>query len=208
MLSGFPFSQSVVDILSTGEFTIMYAAELDFKDGMVRVHTGTGSLVINGETYEGVGTLGSVSAARETNDASGPLKINLTLSGLDSDIVKESLQDRCRGRQGRVYFVAIDRDGNQAADILFSGRMDAAKFTFDQSDSSIVVPLVDRMAEWDRRNVKRWTDENHQLRHPGDRFFKAVSQVSEWPIRWGSAVGLPSTGGGDSADPRPPEMQR
>lgn len=207
MISNFPFSQAVIDIMSSDAFTMMHAAELDFKDGMVRAHTGTGTLVINGETFGGVGTLGSVSAARETNDASGPLSIDLVLSGLDADIVKDTMVDRCRGRPGRVYIVVMDRDGNQAADILFSGRMDAAKFTFDKDDSSITVPLVDRMAEWDRRNVKRWTDENHQLRHPGDRFFKAVSQVSEWPIRWGTGKGIPSSGGTDPID-RPPENIR
>lgn len=191
-IASFPFSQSVVDIMASGKFSMGYAVDLDFKDGRVLAHTGTGSIVIDGETYVGVGELGAISPVRETDSSSSPLSVDIQLSGIDQEVVKDALQDRCRGRPGRVMVVAIAEDGALAADVLFSGRMDAAKFNYGESENSITIPLVDRMAEWNRKATKRWTDENHQLRYPGDRFFFAVAQVSEWPIYWGRSKNAPS----------------
>ena len=209
MISSVPISQNVINALAQDGSMLMYAAELDFKDGMVRLHTGTGDIIIGGEVFSGIGTLGSVSTSRETDDSSSPLKIDLVLSGVSQDVVKDALQDKCRGRAGRVYFVVASTDGSIAADILFSGRMDAARFSYSKDDSSITIPIVDRMAEWSRRNTKRWTDENHRLRYPNDRFFKAVSQVSEWVIRWGRGTSTGNgSGGGGSPNPQPPQNQR
>jgi hypothetical protein len=73
--------------------------------------------------------------------------------------------------------------------------MDAAQFSFAGNGSDgnkITVPLIDRMAEWQRTGTERWTDENHRARHGDDRFFYAVAQMSEWPIYWGSKKDAPS----------------
>ncbi|POP84423.1 hypothetical protein CXB38_03865 [Pseudomonas syringae] len=195
MPSAFPFSQRVVDIIATGRFMPVYAVQLDFADGMVFAHTGTGELVVDGITYEGVGNFGQVSQSKESDNSGSPMSVDLTLSGLDSYILSETNVRGCRGRMAKVIFVVFDEAGNYAADILFSGRMDAAKFSFagnGQEGNTITVPVIDRMAEWSRTGTERWTDENHRARHQGDRFFYAIAQMSEWPIYWGAAKDAPT----------------
>jgi hypothetical protein len=194
LIQNFPISQAVVDIIGRGSFTAMYAVELQFAEEIVRAHTGTGEIILDGQVYYGVADLGEISASRETNNASGPMTVDLTLSGLDSTMIRESLVLGSRGRPGRLMFVVIGEDGAMAADILFSGRMDAARFNYGGSsgDNSITIPLIDRMAEWSRQGTERWTDESHQLRHPGDRFFFAVAQIAEWPIYWGAKKDSPA----------------
>jgi hypothetical protein len=190
MPAAFPFSQSVINILATGRFMVVHACQLDFADGMVFAHTGTGQLVIDGITYEGVGTFGEIGQTQESD-----MSVDLKLTGLDAYILKETNLRGCRGRAGKLLFVAFDEAGNYAADILFSGRMDAAQFSFggnSQDGNSISVPIIDRMAEWGRTGTERWTDENHQARHDGDRFFYAVAQMSEWPLYWGATKDAPA----------------
>ncbi|MFC0710738.1 hypothetical protein [Azorhizophilus paspali] len=193
-IQAFPFSQSVVDIIATGVFTALYAAELQFVNETVRAHTGTGELILDGQVYYGVGQFGEVGAAQETDNSSGAKTVDLTISGLDSNLISAALVDKCRGRPGRLLFVVIDQAGNMAADVLFSGRMDAAKFSYagNGGDNTITVSLADRMAEWSREGTERWTDENHQRRQPGDRFWFAVAQISEWPIYWGAKKDSPA----------------
>ncbi|WP_313397151.1 hypothetical protein [Stutzerimonas nitrititolerans] len=193
-MDGFPISQAVVDIIAQGNFTAIYAVELQFASDTVRAHTGTGQILLGGQVYTGVGQLGEVGGARETDSPAGPASIDVTLSGLDSNILRQTLVERCRGRPGRVMFVVIGKDGEMAADVIMSGRMDAAKFNYGGNDgkNSISVTIIDRMAEWSRPGSKRWTDENHQLRHPGDRIFFAIAQLSESPIFWGSKKDAPS----------------
>ncbi|WP_288436546.1 hypothetical protein [uncultured Pseudomonas sp.] len=195
MNMGFPFSQSVVNIIAKGNFLAVFAVQLDFVDGMVYAHTGLGDLVIDGITYKGVGHLGQVGQSQEQRDSGSPMSIDLTLNGLDMEIISSTTVKGCRGRPGRLLFVVIDEAGNYAADVLFSGRMDAAKIAYSgngEAGNSITVPLIDRMAEWSRTGTERWTDESHRARHEGDRFFFAVAQLASWPIYWGSGKDAPS----------------
>lgn len=195
MPATFPFSQSVVDIIATGKFLSVYACQLDFEDGPVYAHTGTGDLVIGGITYLGVGQFGEVGQSQESDNSNSPMSIDLSLNGLDSYIITETNIRGCRGRSGKLLFVVFDEQGNYAADILFSGRMDAATFSYagnGEDGNKITVPIVDRMAEWSRTGTERFTDENHRARHQGDRFFYAIAQMSEWPIYWGSKKDAPT----------------
>lgn len=190
----FPFSDSMVELLSREHVRLAYACELDFQRGMARAHTGTGPLILDGETYYGVGTFGDISATKEKLDSGSPTSVTLTLSGLDEGIIADTLEDRCRGRFGRLMLVAIDDDGSYAVDILFSGKMDAAAFQYagSEDENAISVTITDRLADWQRAGTERWTDENHRRRHPGDRFFFAVAQLADWPIYWGSKKDAPS----------------
>ena len=54
------------------------------------VHSGIGTISYGGNDYLGVGTYGQISSARESENL-GPLSITLTLSGIDSDYIAESL---------------------------------------------------------------------------------------------------------------------
>jgi hypothetical protein len=193
-MAAFPFSDSMVELLSRSTVKLAYACELDFQSGMVRAHTGTGPLIINGETFDGVGTFGDISSTKEQLDSGSPANVTLTLSGLDAQLIAGTQVERCRGRFGRLLLVAIDDDGSYAADILFSGKMDAAQFSYagSEDDNAISVTITDRMADWQRQGTERWTDENHRQRHPGDRFFFAVAQLADWPIYWGSKKDAPS----------------
>lgn len=195
MPAAFPFSQSVVDILATGRFMVVHACQLDFADGMVFAHTGTGQLVIDGITYDGVGDFGEIGQTQESDNSASPMSVDLKLTGLDAYILKETNIRGCRGRAGKLLFVVFDEAGNYASDILFSGRMDAAQFSFGgngEDGNSISVPIIDRMAEWNRTGTERWTDENHRARHEGDRFFYAVAQMAEWPLYWGATKDAPA----------------
>jgi hypothetical protein len=195
MPAAFPFSQRVVDILATGRFMVVHACQLDFADGMVFAHTGTGQLVIDGITYDGVGNFGEIGQTQESDNSASPMSVDLKLTGLDAYILKETNIRGCRGRAGKLLFVVFDEAGNYASDILFSGRMDAAQFSFGgngEDGNSISVPIIDRMAEWNRTGTERWTDENHRARHEGDRFFYAVAQMAEWPLYWGATKDAPA----------------
>ncbi|OHV12113.1 hypothetical protein [Kushneria phosphatilytica] len=195
MLS-FPFSDSVVDMLSRETVRIVFAVYLDFQNTPALAHSGTGVLTIDGRTYQGVGSFGSIEPAKEELGGDSPTSLDLTLSGLDSSIVSSTLKDRCRGRDGKVYLVAIDDEtGDYSADILFSGKMDAASFNYSGNGdgaNAVTVTINDRMTYWQRKGTERWTYENHKARHPGDDLFYAVAQLSEWPIYWGAEKDAPS----------------
>ncbi|MCC4288527.1 hypothetical protein [Vreelandella aquamarina] len=186
-------SDDMATLLASETVTLAYAADLDFKDGRVRAHTGTGELIIEGQTYIGVGTLGNVSEVSEAPGADAPQSVRLTLSGWDNDVAKGTLEDRCRGREGRLMLVAFRDDGSYLADILFAGVMDAADMSYagNQGDNAISVKITDELAAVYRRGAVVWSDANHRARYPGDRFFYAVAQMASRAIYWGNKRDAP-----------------
>jgi hypothetical protein len=63
-----PFSDSMVDWLSRDRVTAVLAANVQFESGTAYVHSGTGTLVLGGYVYYGMGTMGAIDDVGETND--------------------------------------------------------------------------------------------------------------------------------------------
>lgn len=192
-MDAFPYSDSMIEMMSRPVVRLVYAAELEFRDGTARAHTGTGNLVINGQTFVGVGNLGKVGDVTDNGDSTSAGSVTLTLSGWDNSVVKATLEDRCRDRPGRLYLVALGDDGEVVADVLYEGVMDAADMQYggNADENAISVKITDQMVLWRRKGTEVWSDNSHRARHGGDRLLYAVAQLSNWAIYWGSKKDSP-----------------
>ena len=91
-----PFSDSMVDWMSRDRVTVAIAANVQFESGTVYVHSGTGTLTLNGFVYYGMGRMGAIDDVSETSTTS-PSQLKLTLSGLDISLFATTLNERCVG---------------------------------------------------------------------------------------------------------------
>lgn len=73
---------------NTSIMPVVFAA-LTFQSGVVYVWTGVGDFVFNGNTYEGVGSLGKISSISEGVDVNAA-GISVTLSGIGTEAVAPS----------------------------------------------------------------------------------------------------------------------
>lgn len=89
--------------LTQGAIEPYYAVELLFDAGAVRLWTGYGDKVIDGETYIGSGALLQISGLEEVADLSAK-GASITLSGISSSIMSLALQEPYQGRTGRILF--------------------------------------------------------------------------------------------------------
>ena len=83
----------VMAALNQPHVSALYALKLDLVSGISRIHSGLGELVIGGETYYGVGSMGAVSPQKEQLSTS-PTKLNVSLSGLDDSMLAEVMRER------------------------------------------------------------------------------------------------------------------
>lgn len=163
------------------------AVELDFPAGMVRYAGCPQDVVIGGATFAGVGALGSVSAAEESAELRA-YGLTVALTGIPRDLVAVALQQAYQGRRATVWDVVLADSGQPVADpiIIFRGRMDTMEVALDET-ATVRVRLENRLTDWDRPRVRRYTNEDQQARHPGDRGLEFVSATSEkeliWPAR-------------------------
>lgn len=187
-----PFSDSMLDAMEQPNVCLVLAAEIDFPSGVTRVHTGTGQIIVNGQTFLGVGTLGEVGAVTEENTTSSST-MSMTLNGLDLTLVGETLNEECVGRNVTVYVAAMSQTNGAiiAANILFEGFIaDSALQAGNTNALSYTIANV--FERWSYGLSDRYTDESQQRLHPGDRFFRYVAQMAERSIYWGNKKDAPA----------------
>ncbi|HDN2511941.1 TPA: hypothetical protein P1K35_002117 [Providencia rettgeri] len=186
-----PLSDEMVKAINDDCYLVV-AAKLDLKSGVTCVHTGTGNLIIAGEVYQGVGQFGSIESVKEGLSTS-PTQLLLSLSGFDSKLVGEVLNERSRGRDVRLMLVAIDEDNGQPilADVIFAGQIANLSVTTGD-ENAIGLTVSNRFERWSLGLPDRFTDESWSKRHKGDRIFRYVAQMAERSIYWGSKKDAPA----------------
>lgn len=185
-----PFSDDLLSAMEQPNVALVLAAEIDFPSGITRVHTGTGTVIINGQTFLGVGTLGDVGSVTEENSTSSST-MSMALSGLDMSLVGETLNEEVIGRNVICYLAVMNDQGVvTGTNVLFEGFItDTALQAGQQNALSYVIANV--FERWSQGLPDRYTDESQQRLHPGDRFFRYVAQMAERSIFWGSKKDAP-----------------
>lgn len=186
-----PFSDQLLNAMEAPNVCLVLAAAIDFPSGITRVHSGTGIVIIDGQTYMGVGVLGDVGSVTEENSTSSST-MSMTLSGLDMGLVGETLNEECVGRDVTVYLAVMNEQGVvTAANVLFEGFItDTAMEAGTQSALSYIIANV--FERWSLGLPDRYTDESQQRLYPGDRFFRYVAQMAERSIFWGNKKDAPA----------------
>jgi hypothetical protein len=175
----------------------VFFAFFDFQSGAVRVWSGIGSKVWDGNTYIGLGYLGNVSAVDEALDvrAAG---VAFELSGVPSALIATVLGDNYQGRAVKLWLAALDASGAVVADpyMLFSGRMDNVEIDEGPQTSVIRVFAESRLVDLQRSRERRFTHEDQQIDFSGDTGLKYMPTAQSTPFMWGGQRVASYAGGG------------
>lgn len=157
---------------------------LAYDSGTIFVSSAAMDFTFNSETYLGLGNVGSITSIEE----SAEVKANgmaLTISGVPSDFISDSLNEDYQGRDARVYLGFLDDNLQLIADpmLAFRGRMDTQDISLGQT-ATISLTLESRLIDWDRPRIRRYTNEDQQNEYPSDKGLEFVSQMVEKEINW------------------------
>jgi hypothetical protein len=161
------------------------AVELDFPDGFARFHGGHDAITIDGASFLGVGQLGNISVAEESAELRS-YGMTIKLSGVPRDSITYALGQAYQGRRGTVWEVQFDPSTWQvigAPLVVFRGRMDQMDIALGQQ-AVVTVRLENRLADWDRARIRRFTDDEQRRRDPNDGSFRFLSATTEKEIIW------------------------
>ena len=185
----------------------IYFIHLDFAVSPFYACTGARDYVFNSITWNGVGDISGISDVADAADAAArPLTV--TLTGVDT-YVTDPVQSRTnyKGRAATVYRGLLDSNFDLIDDPfkIWIGRMDVGTMLRDDDYVAQMVcePLAARLL---RPNISRYSDEDHQLRSAGDKFFEFLPQMEKKDVTWGGKRISPTTGG--SGGYRPPSRSR
>ena len=178
-----------VPFLAATQATLLRPAlfiEAHFTSGPLYAWSGFGSITWNSQTWTGIGTLGSVSTIEEgsTVEAKG---ITLTMSGIDATLLADVLGEFQVGLPAIVSLGLFDSTGALIADPVtsWSGRMDQPTIDVDGTTATIAINCESRLLDMNVAVDRRYTNEDQQLDHPGDRGLEFVNSIQEVVIYWG-----------------------
>lgn len=176
------------------------AASFAFASATIYVWSGFGDLVIAGNTYSGIGTLGKITPNTEQVNLLSERK-TYQLSGADPALVLESDFDSAYGRSVTEYLGFISVAGLVVAtpEINWEGRMDSCR-RVDGPAPLIEVNAEHRLALLDKPDGWRYTHEHQQIFFAGDDGLKRVPSIDTTELLWGGFRVQPGTtsGGGSS----------
>lgn len=136
----------------------------------------------DGHSWLGLRGAGSIEPIEETpGDVTGML---FTLRGVQESEIAAVLAEPVQGRTAIIRFAVLDKSTEPPSLVVdpnvWQGLLDVQRFK--EAGGIVSVSAENRLVEWDRPRLLRFTHEDHQRLHPGDNFFKFVPQMVERSI--------------------------
>lgn len=162
--------------------------ELEFDGGSSLFWSGFGDLSWDSKTWTGAGTLMTIGGIEESSELKA-IGTNISLSGLPSDIVSLALTEDYQGRGATIYLGALDESGDVIADpvIVFSGRMDVMSIEESGDTAQINISIENRLIDFERTKVRRYTDQDQKIDYPSDKGFEFVVAIQNKELTWGKS---------------------
>lgn len=188
-------SSSIRTAIAAEQVTRTVAIELDFPSGISRLNASPTDIVFGGNTYLGVGMLGTVSVTEESAELRA-YGLTIELAGIPRDFFVLSLLQGYQGRRGTVWEVPLSPTTYAVIAspvVIFRGRMDTMDILMGER-ATVRVSLENRLTDWDRPRISRYTDEDQQSQFPGDTGLRYVSAMAEKEIIWPGREALEAAG--------------
>jgi len=164
-----------------------FAIELLFDGNeILRLWTGIGQAIIDGDTYTGTGNLLNVSAIEETTEIA-VRGATLTLSGVPSELVSLALSEPYQGRVCKIYFGIVSGNTYSNLTEIFSGFMDEMNIDEGPDTSTIELKVENKLIDLERARVARYTSQYQKSLYPNDRGFDFVESIQLQRILWGTS---------------------
>ena len=171
-----------------------------FDTGNLNLWSGIGDLTVSGVDYVGAGSLLSIGEIAETSELSAN-GITVTLSGVTSPLLSKARDEDYQGRELKVLLGAMDAVNGVISNpvVVFSGFMDTMVINDGGETSTIQVTVENRLIEFERTRVRRYTAEDQKIDFPTGKGLEIVAEREEKEIVWGRAS-VSSGGGGGGFD--------
>lgn len=174
----------------SGHICPILMVEALFDAGPVRLWSGIGDLSWNGVTWIGGGNLLGIGQVEEASElrATG---LDITLSGIPSDLLNLALVEPYQDRICNVFLGALDvQTGALLADphLVFGGRMDIMQIDDGAETARITISVESRLIDLERPRERRYETADQQIDHPTDQFFRFVPATQDQEIVWGRTM--------------------
>lgn len=158
---------------------------IEHPDGTGYFCTGIGSRSWDGRTWNGTGTLGSITPVKASSEIAIE-DITFRLSGVSADVIAD-LDDNVRNLSGVVWLACFDDYDQVIADPykLVDAELDYQSFNVDE-DGTATVEITAHAGFYTlaRAVEEAWTPENQKLRYPTDTGMDMIPSLQKQDLQW------------------------
>ena len=184
------FDSAVIAAFSAGNIgKRAYLIDFEFDSGTLFFTTIPDGKNYAGNFYTFLGAIGSVGTVSE-NEGLDPSEYEIVIGSTDSAILSTFLSEPSINRKVTCFQALINDDQSfieSGTDlgpwIYFKGLMQPASID-DGPEPTIVIPVKDELADWDRNITSLYTDAEQQRLNPGDLCLENVSKLAASDIIW------------------------
>ncbi len=161
------------------------------------IHSGIGTISFGGNDYLGVGDAGRIGPAKES-ELTAPNALTLELSGINSQYIQEALDAGTFGDPVTIYEGYRLTDGTLTEDpwVLWKGWFESPSVEKGAESSRVNVSCQHDLADIEKKDNSRFTDEDQVERYAGDRFFEKITEMATVEFSWGGRDNIVYGGGG------------
>lgn len=178
---------SVYAEMLEGNYRFDIGVRIAFPNGTVSLTSGSRDWNYNG-SFTSVGSLLHVSSYSESSDL-GTQNLNITLSGLDSNIVTNARDNEIQGSEVTAYisFIKGDDLNARATFEYFRGTIDNMIYTQDAESIAVQLKCENFLVRFDDRNIRRYTyeDQKQYFSTSLDSGLIFVDNIAEQELVWG-----------------------
>lgn len=163
-----------------------FLVDLTFTTGPAYIWSGVGNLTWNNRLYVGVGSLGSIGDVVESTEVRAD-GTTLTLSGIDSTLMNDCLNDIQIGAPATIWFALLSSGQILGAPYpLFVGTVDKPTIQVGPDTITVSLALENRLLTLQRPTNRRYTAADQHIAYPDDIGFNWVEILNDIALRWGS----------------------
>ena len=163
----------------------VYFLKSEFPSGTVYLNSSDRNITFDSNSYLGAGVIGTLTDIEETSElqANG---IKFTLTGIPTTYISVSLTTEYQGSNATQYLGFLNSDYTLIDDpfIIFVGKVDTMAISLSDT-ATIELEIENRLVDWERPKISRFTNEEQQNLYSGDKGLEFVDSVAEKELFWG-----------------------
>tara|TARA_X000000368_G_C22967970_1_gene684106 strand:- start:545 stop:1105 length:561 start_codon:yes stop_codon:yes gene_type:complete len=173
------------NVLNDDVLRPVYFLKLEFPSGTTYLNSSDRNITFDSQSYLGAGTIGTMSDIEETSElqANG---VKLTLTGIPSTYISIALTTEFQGSNATAYLGFLNSSYALVDDpfIVFVGKVDTMAISLSDY-ATIELDIENRLIDWERPRISRFTNEEQQNLYSGDKGLEFVDSVAEKELFWG-----------------------
>lgn len=184
---------SILALENASYIILGWMVEIELSGTTLRLWSGIGPIIWNGQTWLGNGWFLDFTPVRETTDASAQ-GFTIRLTSVPSEVIALISNQTQQNRIGTVYQVLLDDNENVVLDPfeLCSGEVDAVEYIEGTEDTATVaISFESDFLLMQQSKETRMTDAYQKSKYPSDKGFEHVALIQNKQLYWGGVANIP-----------------